>query len=127
MNSTRKRTVERVVSSAALAGTHDLHPTRRAVVLAPAFAALSLVLSGTRAPAGILNPSQTAITLPDAVQWTPWSGVPPHSGEVATLYGGLDTPGPYLVLMKWCPPSASENTSGSRRLPMGSGTSTLAL
>ena len=31
------------------------------------------------------------------------SGGPPHSGEVATLYGGLDTPGPYLVLMKWNP------------------------
>ena len=28
---------------------------------------------------------------------------PPHSGEMATLYGGLDQPGPYLVLMKWYP------------------------
>jgi hypothetical protein len=32
-----------------------------------------------------------------------WSGAPPHSGEMATLYGGLDKPGPYLVLMKWYP------------------------
>jgi hypothetical protein len=28
---------------------------------------------------------------------------PPHSGEMATLSGGLDMPGPYLVLMKWHP------------------------
>jgi hypothetical protein len=33
----------------------------------------------------------------------PWTGAPAHSGEVATLYGGLDTPGPYVVLMKWYP------------------------
>jgi hypothetical protein len=33
------------------------------------------------------------------MKWVPWSGLPPHSGEMATLYGGLDQPGPYLVLM----------------------------
>jgi hypothetical protein len=31
------------------------------------------------------------------------NGFPSHSGEMATLYGGLDKPGPYLVLMKWYP------------------------
>jgi hypothetical protein len=36
--------------------------------------------------------------------WNGWiDGFPPHSGEMATLYGGLDKPGPYLVLMKWYP------------------------
>ena len=34
---------------------------------------------------------------------TTWSGAPPHAGEMATLYGGLDQPGLYLVLMKWYP------------------------
>ena len=29
--------------------------------------------------------------------------MPPRSGEMATLYGGLDKPGPYVVLMKWYP------------------------
>lgn len=32
-----------------------------------------------------------------------WSGLPPHSGEVATLYGDLNKAGPYLVFMKWYP------------------------
>ena len=44
------------------------------------------------------------MTLPGAVKWSGWiNGFPPHSGEMATLYGGLDKPGPYLVLMKWYP------------------------
>ena len=51
-----------------------------------------------------IDPTETAITPPDAIKWSDWiSGFPPHSGEMATLYGGLDKPGPYLVLMKWFP------------------------
>jgi len=59
------------------------------------------------AQAGRIDPTQTIIILPDAMTWVPWSGLPPHSGEMATLYGGLDQPGPYLVLMKWYPGYAS--------------------
>jgi hypothetical protein len=29
--------------------------------------------------------------------------IPPNSAQMATLYGGLDRPGPYVVLMKWYP------------------------
>jgi hypothetical protein len=39
--------------------------------------------------------------VPTATGWI--DGFPPHSGEMATLYGGLNKPGPYLVLMKWYP------------------------
>jgi hypothetical protein len=31
------------------------------------------------------------------------SNVPPRSGEMSTLYGDLDKPGPYLVMMRWNP------------------------
>src|SRR5262249_18918006 len=53
-------------------------------------------------------PSETMITLPDAIKWDAWRAgtVPPHSSEMATLYGGLDQPGPYLVLMKWYAPQS---------------------
>jgi hypothetical protein len=76
--------------------------TRRGLLLAPLLAALPLALPLDARASGI-DPAQTAVTLPDAIRWTPWQGLPPHSGEVATLYGGLDKPGPYLVLMKWYP------------------------
>jgi hypothetical protein len=81
----------------------DLCATRRRILLAPLLAAVPFVMAGTAAQAGKIDPSETAVTLPDAMQWVPWSGLPPHSGEMATLYGGLDKPGPYLVLMKWYP------------------------
>jgi hypothetical protein len=49
-----------------------------------------------------MDPSQTHFALPDAIKWSGRvNGSPPRSGEMATLYGGLDQPGPYLVLMKW--------------------------
>jgi hypothetical protein len=77
--------------------------TRRELLIAPLLAALPLAMLGETARAGQINPAETAITLPDAIAWSAWSGGPPHSGEVATLYGGLDRPGPYLALMKWNP------------------------
>ena len=44
------------------------------------------------------------IRVPGAIKWGGWiAGSPPHSGEMATLYGGLDKAGPYRVLMKRCP------------------------
>jgi hypothetical protein len=72
---------------------------------APAAACrLALALAGTVALASQIDPSETQITLPDAIRWSGWiNGFPPHSGEMATLYGGLDKSGPYLVLMKWYP------------------------
>lgn len=78
-------------------------PTRRELLLAPLLAALPLAMSGATAQASPINPAETQVTLPDTIRWLAWSGGPPHSGEVATLYGALDKPGPYLVLMKWYP------------------------
>ena len=57
-----------------------------------------------RLRAGQINPSETAITLPESIEWQPWSGgVPPRSGEMARLYGDLNGAGLYLGLMKWYP------------------------
>ena len=53
--------------------------------------------------AGKLNPSQTVITLTNAIRFLAWPGFPAQSAEIATLYGGLDQAGPYLVIMKWYP------------------------
>ena len=78
-----------------------LLPDRRLLLLAPFLAALPLALSARRAKA--LDPSETQITLPDQINWTPWTAGPAHSAEVATLFGGLNEPGEYLVLMKWYP------------------------
>jgi len=80
----------------------DFEQTRRDLVLAPLLGALPLL--ATAANAGKINPSETSVTVPDAIEWSSWiEGFPPHSGQMATLYGGLDKPGPYVVFMKWYP------------------------
>jgi hypothetical protein len=60
---------------------------RRRILLASLLAALPLGLSATRAEA--INPSETQVTLSDQIKWTAWTGGPPHSAELATLFGGL--------------------------------------
>ena len=93
-----------IVSSDAFLADHEICSTRRGLLVAPLLAALSLALSDEAALAGTINPSETQITLPGAIKWDGWiAGSPPRSGEMATLYGGLDKAGPYLVLMKRYP------------------------
>jgi hypothetical protein len=75
--------------------------TRRGVVLATLRGALPLGLVSGAAKA--IDASETQFTLPDQYRWKTWTGGPLHSAEMATLYGGLDQPGPYVVLMKWYP------------------------
>jgi hypothetical protein len=90
--------------SALLAVDDDVAWSRRGLLLAPLLATLPLAMSTVETNAGAINSSETVITLPDSIDWGSWiDGFPPHSGQIATLYGGLDQPGPYLVLMKWYP------------------------
>lgn len=77
--------------------------TRRALLFGMLIGGVELAISGKMAQASAINPSETQITLPDTIKWNTWSSAPPHSSEMATLYGGLDKPGPYLVLIKWYP------------------------
>ncbi len=81
----------------------DEGPTRRTLVLAPLLAAMPLALLPRVASARQINPAETQVIEPDAIKWSAWTEGPPKSAEMATLYGGLDQPGPYLVLMKWYP------------------------
>jgi hypothetical protein len=49
------------------------------------------------------DPSETFVQPYQDITFEPWGNLPPHSGEMAKLYGDFDSPGPYLVLMKWNP------------------------
>jgi hypothetical protein len=77
--------------------------SRRLFLRLPLIAAAGLGWWSRRARAAPIDPAQTHILLPDQINWSAWTGLPPHVGDMATLYGGLDKPGPYLVLMKWHP------------------------
>ena len=99
----RRLVVEGPQFVAGIANGHGPDLTRRAALLAPLLTALPFALSGRRAESAEIDPKETIVILPKDIQWTTWSGLPAHSGEMATLHGGLDRPGPYLVLMKWYP------------------------
>lgn len=77
--------------------------TRRSLLLAPLLAALPLSLSGGLARASKLDPAQTAITFADQIKWSSLGSFAAKAVEMATLFGALDKPGPYLVLVKWHP------------------------
>jgi hypothetical protein len=71
--------------------------------LAPLLCALPLGLSSTLAQASKIDPNQTAVILPDAMKWASPPSFPPKAFEMATLFGNINEPGPYLVLVKWHP------------------------
>jgi hypothetical protein len=77
--------------------------TRQDVFVAALLAALPLAALRGAARASTRDPSETQITLTPSIKFDSWTGLPPHTGEMATLYGGLNEPEPYLVLMKWNP------------------------
>jgi len=99
----RKNVLDEVAPSGFLAADRNVVATRRALLLASLVAGLPLAAASSAAKASRLDPAETIVTRPDGIKFVAWSGAPPHSGEMATFYGGLDTPGPYLVLMKWYP------------------------
>ncbi len=72
---------------------------RRAFLLS----SMMLALTAGRGEASPIDPAQTFTLQRDQIKFGPWDGLPPGSGEMAKLYGDLDKPGPYLVLMKWNP------------------------
>jgi hypothetical protein len=47
--------------------------TRRTLLLAPILASLPLALGLTRAEAGMIDLSETAVTLPDAIRFVTWA------------------------------------------------------
>src|ERR1700719_4767978 len=49
------------------------------------------------------DPTETFVLPYDKISFATWASLPPGSGEMATLYGDLNKPGPYLVMMKWNP------------------------
>lgn len=94
---------DQLLETARSSGNTSGPASRRTLLLSPLMAALQVAFWDSRAQASKLNPSQTVITLPSAIKWSAWTGVPSHTAEMATLYGGLNQPGPYLVYMKWYP------------------------
>ena len=62
---------------------------------------LSNLASPSHADGHPPDPNETFELAYDKISFQPWGDLPPNSGQMATLYGDLNKPGPYLVMMKW--------------------------
>jgi hypothetical protein len=92
----------RTLASASGTQFNDIAATRRGLVLAPLLAALPVAL--VTDPAHAVDPTQTQVTLPDQMQWKPWSaGGAEGAMESAAVFGAIDKPGPYAILVRWHP------------------------
>jgi hypothetical protein len=72
-------------------------------VFGGSMAGLLLEFASGEAQAGPIDPTQTFVVQPNEIKFEPWQGLPAGSGEMAMMYGDLNKPGPYLVLMRWNP------------------------
>lgn len=72
---------------------------RRLLLLAPLLSTFAL----RSAQASPIDARETFVLPAQEIAFEPWGDLPPHSGEMAKLYGDFDKPGPYLVMMKWHP------------------------
>ena len=75
--------------------------SRRDLVLSSLMVALPLGVTG--AAASPLNPEQTIIKPPDALQWKTLPPFPPGSVDTCALTGETTAPGLYYTLVRWHP------------------------
>ena len=86
---------------------------RRAFIAASSFLAAAGIIGcakGASGPATTPQPHghppdqrQTVVLPYDKISFATWSNLPSDSGQMASLYGDLNKPGPYLVMMRWNP------------------------
>jgi hypothetical protein len=75
--------------------------SRRDLLMTSLMAALPLGVTG--AAASPLNPEQTIIKPPDALQWKTLPPFPPGSVDTCPLTGETTAPGLYYTLVRWHP------------------------
>ena len=79
----------------------ELLSGRRELLLAPLLAALPLTMLAESAEADKINPDWTIVRPPDQIKWQTQSTF--NGFETAPLFGSINEPGLYLILVKWHP------------------------
>jgi uncharacterized RmlC-like cupin family protein len=76
---------------------------RRNVLATPLFALAAASLHGKLAGAAGVDPSMTQVTQADAIPWKQLYNFPEGTAEAANMFGAVDQPGQYFVLIRWHP------------------------
>ena len=75
---------------------------RRELLIMPLLAALPLALTSESARADKLNPDWTIVSRPNEIKWQSLAGFS-QGVETAPLFGSINEPGLYFILVKWHP------------------------
>ena len=86
-------------------GTRPMNLDRRSLLIATLLTTAVAGCGTNRSshPGPGPDPTETFVLPYHKMSFETWANVPPGSGEMATLYGDLNKPGPYLVMMRWNP------------------------
>ena len=80
-----------------------LETRRRDLVTAPLLAMAAMALRPKPVRAAGVDPTMTIVKRPEEIPWKPLYNFPLGMAESATMYGGIDAPGQYFVLIRWHP------------------------
>jgi hypothetical protein len=80
-----------------------LETRRRDLVAGPLVAIAAMALRPKPVHAAGVDPTMTIIKRPDEIPWQPLYNFPPGMAESAIMYGAIDAPGQYFVLIRWHP------------------------
>ena len=76
---------------------------RRDLIAAPLLTMAAMALRLKPAQAAGVDPTMTIIKRPDEIPWKGLYNFPSGMAESATMYGAIDAPGQYFVLIRWHP------------------------
>ena len=82
---------------------NTIETRRRDLVAAPLLAMAAMALRLKPVQAAGVDPTMTIIKRPDEIPWKGLYNFPPGMAELATMYGAIDAPGQYFVLIRWHP------------------------
>jgi hypothetical protein len=77
--------------------------SRRDLILGPTLALAALSLGAGAGRAAGVDPAMTILKRPDEIPWKPLYNFPPGMAESAAMFGAIDAPGQYFVLIRWHP------------------------
>ena len=80
-----------------------MEASRREWLLAALLAGTAAETLADGAAASPLNPAQTIIRPPEALQWVPNNGYPERSMDMCPLAGSINEAGLYYTLVRWWP------------------------
>jgi hypothetical protein len=80
-----------------------LETGRRELVLGPMLALAVMSLGLGKGQAAGVDPTMTIVKRPEEIPWKALYNFPPGMAESATMFGAIDQPGQYFVMIRWHP------------------------